>query len=351
MTEASDQRPKVLVVDDSKVMRLSAGKILSPEFELLLAEDGQEAWEILRQDPEILAVFSDVGMPRLDGYELLAQIRQASDERLRSLPVIIVTGNEEDDARANALERGATDFITKPFDRSQLLARARAHASHDQMRRRFQELEASNTRDAVTQVGNKRYFEAQLKSLRASSLRHHRPMALLRLDLLDFEDIMNSRGKRLASSLLREVAHLLKLDLREEDEVARLGGGRFAVICPDCDREGAEALIGRVMAKLIEHDFCDEHQISLELAAGVYLPGNEAKLTLSEIYAQAQKAVTQASTEGSGATVILPEVGPSREELQEERLVERLERLLSSYPPTLAQRAFKRLLEKGWGKS
>src|SRR6185369_13392033 len=106
-------------------------KMLGGEFDVVTAEDGAEAWSVVEQDLSIHVVFTDLVMPGLNGYELLRNIRTSSDTRIRSLPVIVVTGVDDDEvARVRALELGATDFITKPFTKIDLLARARAHASH-----------------------------------------------------------------------------------------------------------------------------------------------------------------------------------------------------------------------------
>jgi len=139
---------RVLVVDDSKVIRNAARKMLGAEFDVVLAEDGADAWSMLENDASIEVVFTDLIMPGMNGFELLRDIRTAADARLRAMPVIVVTGIEDDEvARVRALELGATDFITKPFTTIDLLARARAHASHQ---REAAQLRAQTTLDQLT---------------------------------------------------------------------------------------------------------------------------------------------------------------------------------------------------------
>ncbi|HEX6928992.1 MAG TPA: response regulator, partial [Gammaproteobacteria bacterium] len=140
----TETRPRILLADDSKVIRTSAARILGEEFDVLLAVDGQDAWDQLKQQDDISAVFTDIGMPYIDGLALLAKIRGHDSETLSTLPVIVVTGDETDEAREDALKRGATDFITKPFNRVDLLARARSHATAERERR---ELAAYTTID------------------------------------------------------------------------------------------------------------------------------------------------------------------------------------------------------------
>ena len=121
--------PRIIVVDDSKVVRNAAKKMLRCEFDVVTAEDGDEAWQLLGIDPSIRVVFTDLTMPNLDGYELIRKIRNSTSTEIQRLPVIVVTGVEDSDAaRERVLELGATDFVSKPFATIDLLARARAHA-------------------------------------------------------------------------------------------------------------------------------------------------------------------------------------------------------------------------------
>lgn len=111
-----DDAPLILVVDDSRVMRQALNKILRRRYQVVDAPDGMEAWTLLEQNPGIACVFTDLSMPQLDGYGLLQRIRESDDARLKSLPVVIVTGNEDDQGtRRKAAERGANDVVMKPF--------------------------------------------------------------------------------------------------------------------------------------------------------------------------------------------------------------------------------------------
>lgn len=115
-TGLQDDAPLILVVDDSRVMRQALNKILRRRYQVVDAPDGMEAWTLLEQNPGIACVFTDLSMPQLDGYGLLQRIRDSDDTRLKALPVVIVTGNEDDEGtRRKAAERGANDVVMKPF--------------------------------------------------------------------------------------------------------------------------------------------------------------------------------------------------------------------------------------------
>ncbi|MFQ5546632.1 MAG: PleD family two-component system response regulator, partial [Acidiferrobacterales bacterium] len=134
---SAPEKPRMLVVDDSRVMRKAIDKLVGNEFRVTEAEDGETGWEKLLNDDQIQVVIADVLMPKLDGYALICRIRAADAARIRDVPVIVITGAEDDETRERAFACGANDFITKPIDGAQLLACARAQARLDQTARKL----------------------------------------------------------------------------------------------------------------------------------------------------------------------------------------------------------------------
>ncbi len=117
----ADKKPYILIVDDSRVVRRTIVKFLSPYFNLIEAENGAAAWQILRHDSRIELVISDIQMPEMDGYTFICKIRAEDDAGLRDIPIIVITGAEDDITRERAYACGANDFVLKPFDNKQLL--------------------------------------------------------------------------------------------------------------------------------------------------------------------------------------------------------------------------------------
>ncbi|MEJ2179851.1 MAG: response regulator, partial [Gammaproteobacteria bacterium] len=89
-------KPKVLVIDDSRIVHAAIKKAIKEEFEVLDAYDGEEGWIMLRQDNEIQVVITDQGMPKLDGFGLISRVRQSAVSRINEIPIIMVTGAEEE---------------------------------------------------------------------------------------------------------------------------------------------------------------------------------------------------------------------------------------------------------------
>ncbi|MCK4950480.1 MAG: response regulator [Gammaproteobacteria bacterium] len=127
----SVEKPVILVVEDSRIIRLALKKMLQKEYTLLETGNAEEAWKLLQDNESIQVVFSDLSMPELDGFGLLARIRSSGLERISKIPFIAITGNEEDEnILQQAVDCGATDLVTKPFQSSDIKDRAHAYTRH-----------------------------------------------------------------------------------------------------------------------------------------------------------------------------------------------------------------------------
>ncbi|HQU15901.1 MAG: hypothetical protein B7Z66_06170 [Chromatiales bacterium 21-64-14] len=261
MSSTTDDTPRVrvLVVDDSRLMHAAFNKILGGEFDLVTARDGEAGWERLTEEEGIQAVISDADMPRLDGYGLIHRIRAATDPRIRDLPVIMVTGAEDAATRTRALDVGATDFITKPLDPTQLLARVRTHARLDRTRRALaattEALEDQGAVDPVTGLGSRRYFVQRGTQDLSFARRHDRPVSLVAFALDNYEDVQDQHGAEVAQDLLNWAARILRGRVRTEDTVARLTGAQFVILAPSTNRLQAVVLCKRLQAGLVNDPF------------------------------------------------------------------------------------------------
>lgn len=249
--DAGAGRARLLVVDDSRLMRKAAVKMLGEEFDLVTGDDGMDAWAMIEADHGIQVVFTDLNMPRMDGYELLQKIRAAEDPGIQGLPVIVVTGAENDEAaRMKALDQGATDFISKPFTASDLIARARAHATYQRVTR---QLQAAITLDPLTGLANRPGFLERLQQDIAYARRHHQPLSLVQIEVDDFRRFFLHYGREAADALTTYIAERLRARIRKEDTGARIGLGSFALSLPGGQEAGIIALVDWLCADLAEN--------------------------------------------------------------------------------------------------
>ena len=123
----SGAKARILVVDDSKLMRKAALKMLGDEFDVVTADDGVEAWDLLEQDASIRVVFTDLNMPRLDGYQTCALIK--NNHLFKGTPVIMLSSKDGLFDKARGRIVGSEQYLTKPFTREELLDAIRKHVN------------------------------------------------------------------------------------------------------------------------------------------------------------------------------------------------------------------------------
>jgi diguanylate cyclase (GGDEF)-like protein len=247
-----DDKLRLLLADDSKLMRVSANKVLAGEFDIVFANDGEQAWQQLIDDHTIQAVFSDLTMPNLDGFGLLERVRTAEDKRINALPVIVITAGDDEAVREKAFQQGATDFVTKPFDSVDLRARARSHVNAQVQKSR---LEAGSAVDPQTGLYNRRYFLERVDKDRSAAGRHGLALSLLYLELTDFRNLFMKNGKDVANEVLGQVAEIIRHEIRSEDTAAHVSLAQFALSLPFTDPDGAQRIGERLCQRIGEAPF------------------------------------------------------------------------------------------------
>lgn len=296
-------KTEILIVDDSKVIRWAASKILRNDYRVHEATNGLEAWEILQRNENIVAVFTDLQMEGSDGYELLALIRGSDETRLLNLPVIVITGkDDDDDTKAEVLSLGATDFITKPFDTVTLKNRAAAYIGYNQ---KLAEVEEKLEHDKLTGLANKQFFFTHGEKDLSLAVRHETELAVVLLEIDHFMDIINDHGKQKAARVLLKISQVITESLRREDLCARIGTARFALILPLTNRIGSLRSIERICEKISALGLrVESGELDIRLSAG--LAGVEPEqecASFTQLVGQAEEALNKAIATGGGCIV------------------------------------------------
>lgn len=303
---------QILIVDDSRVIRRAAVKILQKDFAVVEAEDGEEALGILRSNPKISVVFSDIGMPNMDGFELLEQIRASDDETLARMPVVIITGAEETDGtKEKVLSLGATDFITKPFDSVSLKSRAGTHINY---RNEVQSLEKRVSTDKLTGLLVDSSFKQQGEQAVAYAARHCTQLSLVAFSIDQFSGLFMKHGKSVAEQILRKVASIINEGKRKEDIAARMGVSQFALLLPSSDPQGAEAVVTRICDKVGRLKLrMGAEEFKVRFSSGITSPRScDDQMTFAELQQQAEQAM-QTALENGRAEVICYQTGQALE--------------------------------------
>ena len=305
-----NNKPRILAVDDSRVMRRAMTKVLGNAYHVIEAEHGEDAWTYLTNDPEIQVVFTDLSMPYLDGFGLLERMRSSEDPRLQEMPVIIITGKEDDDeTKERALNNGASDFITKPFDSIQLQARAKAHVNFEQTTRKLTEtsdkLQQQSAIDQVTGLGGQTYFCRAADENLAYIKRHGGQFTLLRMDIDDFNSLFIANGKQLADQILAEIGATLAKLVRKEDMLARIGLSKFAMLLKDTNIDDATGLAERIRKEINQLAFQTAgQQLHVTVSLGVLEPHITEQSDLKSLLAETEKYLGKAIEAGGNQTVV-----------------------------------------------
>ena len=267
----SDRPARVLVADDSGVIRSVLRKQLESYGHLVIeAVDGVDALRLCRRDPPDV-VLLDVEMPNLDGHGVLAELRQGVETA--DIPVVFLTGRSTTEDVVEGLRLGAHDYLAKPFEPAELLARVsaalRVKRLQDELRERNAELEAISRTDTLTGLPNRRHLQEHLMAAASSARRRPETMAVLMIDVDHFKGVNDRFGHDAGDVVLRAIGTRLASACRQEDIVGRWGGEEFLVVAPSTDVAGAAVLAERFREEAAaEPVFVGEETVMMTVSIG-----------------------------------------------------------------------------------
>jgi diguanylate cyclase (GGDEF)-like protein len=255
MGNATDTAEKrVLIVDDSKFVRTTFNRILRSSFVVLEAVDGEAAWKTIQEDSSIVMVFSDLDMPKLDGFGLLRLIRGAKDERIRKLPVIVISGSQDQAAQSRARQAGANDFISKSADAPDVLSRieemlrsvkpsprsepatpqlAPAQPTATQEIATIQaaaQQPAAAIHDPLTGTLTSANLLAEARKQFSYAKRHGGQLSIMAFRVDSHAEAARDAGKEVSDQVLARIAKMIQGMLRTEDSFGRVAEATFMVI-------------------------------------------------------------------------------------------------------------------------
>lgn len=219
----------ILVVDDEPLNIKMLSQALSPWYRIKAATSGADAIKVAASDDPPDLILLDIAMPGMDGYEVCDQLK--SLHSTKNIPIIFITARSSNEDEARGLERGAVDYITKPFSLPIVMARIRNQLL---LKIKTDMLEQLVSIDSLTEVANRRRFDEVLDQEWRRSVRNELPLSVIMIDVDFFKALNDSYGHAAGDICLKQIAQALKnTTRRSSDTVARYGGEEFSAILPN----------------------------------------------------------------------------------------------------------------------
>lgn len=291
----------LLADDDSVTQRVLSRALRQAGYDPVIASDGLEAWARLQAEyfPVLMV---DWVMPGLDGPSLIRRVRTATFQGY--VYTILITSRGALDDRLDGFESGADDYLTKPVEIRELLARLVVASRIIQLEMRLREanlrLTYQATHDRLTDLFNRQTITEYAESELARTHRTGQPLSLALLDLDYFKAVNDSYGHLSGDAALCHVARQIVASVRPYDWVGRWGGEEFLLVLPEAGCPQALAVAERVRARVAGERLALASGVSLELtiSGGVACTGGREDVTLDTLFVEADEALYTAKADG-----------------------------------------------------
>ena len=298
---------KIMLVaeEDRTIARVGDGLRRDQHEFLAVKPDGGVYDQVIENDVDLIIL--DLDLKAIDALRLASQIR--SQERTRHLPLLIL-GRQSDTPRLiKGLELGINDYLLKPIDSNELLARVRTQIR----RRRFQQRLLANHEaslamaltDGLTGLFNRHYFSTHFEGLFRHAQEQGRPISVVMLDVDHFKSVNDTYGHAVGDQVLQELARRLSAGVRNFDLVARLGGEEFVLVMPETRLHEAEGAAERIRQQIARTPFqLASPKLDLPITVSIGIGGSEGPVDDTEsMLRRADEALYQAKRTGRNRVV------------------------------------------------
>jgi two-component system cell cycle response regulator len=270
---AAGKKGRILLVDDRRSTYERLQGVLQTANEVKVITDPQEAL-FTAADGDFELVIISLALTNFDALRLCSQIR--SLDRTRLLPILLVVDQDETARLMRALEIGVNDYLVRPLDRQETLARVRTQVRRkrytDFLRTNVQHTIEMAATDGLTGLFNRRYLMSHLSTYVDQSAERARPMAVLIVDIDFFKSINDTYGHDVGDEVLKEFASRIRANVRGIDLVARFGGEEFVVVMPDTDLALAQGIAERLRETVAGNAFHvtgGQTQVAVTISIGI----------------------------------------------------------------------------------
>jgi diguanylate cyclase (GGDEF)-like protein len=306
------KKPVIVVAEDERIQRELILAILRTNgYDAEAVADGQQAVERVSKGG-VDAVLLDVLMPRMGGLEACRLIKTITGATFT--PVLLVTVKADPASRVEGLRIGADDYICKPFEEAELLARVqgmlRIRRLYDEMHNARARLERVSVHDDLTGLYNYRFLNTRLNEEFKRAERNHEPLGCCMMDVDQLRLHNEAGGRPLGDSILKGVAETIRRTVREADIVVRYGGDEFLVMLPTTHFAGSVAMAERVWRQVLARSWgpaSSDTKVTLSMGIALY-PSRDVRAKEALLKA-AEAALSRAKRDGMNRICVFQQEG------------------------------------------
>jgi diguanylate cyclase (GGDEF)-like protein len=295
----------ILIAEDDSVTRMLLKKTLSKEgHEVVSVENGQKAFELFKEN-FFPIVLTDWMMPEMDGLELCRAIRK--EENPGYVFIVLLTAKDSQDDIISGLKAGADEYLTKPFNRAELIARLntgkRFLRQERALRRANEEIKILSITDPLTGCSNRGCLNQRLPQEIQRAARYKRPLSIVMCDIDHFKKVNDTHGHQAGDMVLKEFSRRIKDSIRDNvDMLARYGGEEFLVTLPETNLDGALNLADR-LRRIVSDKKIDIGTKKIKITASFGVVGFDSNgagsdITLDHLIKDADRYLYQAKNDG-----------------------------------------------------
>lgn len=300
---------KILLAEDDPVSRMLMQRTLQKfGYEVVLAEDGRTAVEMLSQKDGPHLALIDWMMPELDGPGVCREVRNRNRDS-SYIYILLLTSRQDSEDIVTGLEAGADDYITKPCRPAELRARLntgqRILLLEGKLIEAREEMRFKATHDALTKLWNRAAILSLVRTELHRCAREQKQISLLLCDVDHFKRVNDNHGHLAGDAVLSEVARRLSSSVRAYDAVGRYGGEEFLILLSDCSQGNAEMRSENIRAAIASIPFeTGDAPLSISISIGaVTCEDWSSSIPVERILAEADAALYRAKAEGRNRTI------------------------------------------------
>src|SRR5262245_14197923 len=292
---------KVLIIDNRATASERTKTALVPHHEVTVVDDPLTA-VMHAAETRYELIIINLDMDNVDGLRLCSQLK--SLERTRQTPILIVVAPDDHQRLLRALDMGVNDYLIRPIDKQELLARANTQIKRcrytDQLRSHVQTTMELAVTDPLTGLYNRRYMENQTTALVEHAINRGKSLSLLALDVDHFKSVNDENGHAVGDRVLQEIAARLKQSIRNIDMICRIGGEEFVIVLPNTNAEVAAKIADRMCRSISAKPFnvgARSGLLTITVSIGVAAVEGSSD-TMESIMKRADEALYCAKREG-----------------------------------------------------